>query len=43
MPFSDFKDFDECLNAMLKKYGSKKIAQKVCGKLQAMHERKKKL
>jgi len=42
MPFADFEDFDECLNQMLKKYGSKKIAQKVCGRLYQQFEKKHK-
>jgi len=43
MPFAGFKDFDECKKEMMKKYKKEEIANKVCGKLQALHEKKHEL
>lgn len=40
MPFAGFKDWGACHSAMMKKYKSKIKADKVCGKLKALHEAK---
>lgn len=40
MPFAGFKNWAACHSAMMKKYKSDKKANKICGKLQALHEKK---
>jgi O-phosphoseryl-tRNA(Cys) synthetase len=42
MPFAGFKDFDACVLSMTGRGYSDKVARKICGKLQAEHEAKKK-
>jgi len=40
MPFAGHKNFGECMKSLAKKYPKKLTRQKVCGKLQALHEKK---
>jgi len=42
MPFAGFPNFGGCMNdpGMKKRYPEKKNRQKVCGKLQTLHEKK---
>lgn len=42
MPFAGFPNFGGCMNdsGMKKKYPKKETRQKVCGKLQSLHEKK---
>jgi len=42
MPFAGFKDFGDCMNKLKSKYPKKETRQKVCGALQAKHEKKHK-
>jgi len=40
MPFAGFKDWADCMAKMAKRYKKIEIRRKVCGKLQAQHEKK---
>jgi len=40
MPFAGFENWADCMRKNAKRYPNKETRQKVCGKLQALHEKK---